>query len=123
VSDTPETDKVWKAGIKMSAEESEDFLRQHAERLERERDQARIDELDESKWAKHYFEACQNLERERDEARRLAEHYRDSEAEWESDEKDSLPWEKDQIGPCKRPDLCLLDHGHIPCPVCPNRKR
>jgi len=95
MSDTPETDKVWKAGIKMSAEESEDFLRQHAERLERERDQAR----------------------------RLAEHYRDTEAEWESDEKDRLPWEEDQIGPCKRPDLCMLDEGHIPCPVCPNRKR
>ena len=40
MSDTPETDKAWKAGIKMSAEESEDFLRQHAERLERERDEA-----------------------------------------------------------------------------------
>ena len=27
---------------------------------------------------------------------------------------------RDQIGPCKRPDLCMLDEGHIPCPVCPN---
>ena len=92
MSETPETDKAWKAGIKMSAEESEDFLRQHA----------------------------QKLERERDKARRLAEHYRDAEAEWESDQKDRLPWEEDQIGPCKRPDLCMLDKGHIPCPVCPN---
>ena len=69
----------------------------HAQKLERERDQARRDELDESKWAKHYFEACQNLERQFKEAR-----------------------EEDQIGPCKRPDLCMLDKGHIPCPVCPN---
>jgi hypothetical protein len=103
MSDTPETDKAWKAGIKMSAEESEDFLRQHAERLERERD----------------------------EAREVAEYWRgisQGEKPWTS-----LPWESaasnftekegDQIGPCKRPDLCLLDHGHIPCPVCPNKIR
>ena len=100
MSDTPETDKAWKAGIKMSAEESEDFLRQHAQKLERERDQARRDELDESKWAKHYFEVCQELKRQLKEAR-----------------------EEDQIGPCKRPDLCMLDDGHVPCSVCPNKKR
>ena len=112
MSDTPETDKVWKAGIKMSSEESEDFLRQDAERLERERDQARKLAEDESKWAKHYFEACQNLERQLKEAReelKIALYRPDTES--------------DQIGPCKRPDLCLIDHGHIPCPVCPNRKR
>jgi len=84
MSDTPETDKVWKAGIKMSSEESEDFLRQHAERLERELNKVR-------------------------EKLKIALYRPDTES--------------DQIGPCKRPDLCLIDHGHIPCPVCPNRKR
>lgn len=93
--DTPETKSVWRSVEFLSAHHAKHQLRQHAERLERERD----------------------------EARRLAEYYRDPEAEWESEEKDRLPWEGDQVGPCKRPDLCMLDEGHIPCPVCPNKKR
>ena len=88
MSDTPETDKVWKAGIKMSSEESEDFLRQHAERLERERDQARKLAEDESKWAKQYFE-------ERNDARATAKFWQEQyghanpEHDWEE-----FDWEK-----------------------------
>lgn len=59
-----------------------------------------------------YADLCRKLERQLKEAReelKIALYRPDTES--------------DQIGPCKRPDLCLLDHGHIPCPVCPNRKR
>jgi len=41
-----------------------------------------------------YRDDMQKMEIERDQARRLAEHYRDAEAQWESDEKERLPWEE-----------------------------
>lgn len=72
MSDTPETDAL-EIGMDKRDFEPKDKLMPYADlcrKLERERDQARRDELDESKWAKQYFE-------ERNDARAAAKFWQE----------------------------------------------